>query len=205
MRFRGFIRHFLATSLALGILGVMIWIAYRLLHVMVSSASKLGTQVWLTVLTPSITALASVLTIVVGRYLERKMAVESHLRTRRIPVYERFVQFWFELLLSDQNEIQRQAHHHEQNMKDFFRDFTQKALLWASDDVLARYAAFRRSALSSGSNGKYDSEGLFAFEDLLFAFRRDLGYKNKMLKRGDLLAQFVVDIDKHLPKREHNR
>jgi len=33
---------------------------------------------------------------------------------------------------------------------------------------------------------------------LILAIRRDLGHKNSGLKRGDILALFVNDIDKHL-------
>ena len=41
---------------------------------------------------------------------------------------------------------------------------------------------------------------LFAYEDLLYAVRRDLGHGNRGLKRGDILALFVNDIEEHLKK-----
>ena len=53
--------------------------------------------------------------------------------------------------------------------------------------------------MTSALTQRLDTSALFVFEDLLFAFRRDLGYSNKGLKRGDLLAQFILDIDKYLP------
>ena len=197
-------RQLLSVLLGLAILGLLIWSVYRLFHVVISSVSKLDTQVAVAVLTPSIAALASVATITLGRHLERKMAVESHLRSQRIPVYEGFVEFWFQLL-RDSRRSSKEAANHDERMEEFLRSFTQKALLWASDDVLVRYAAFRRSAISSATTGKYDPSALFVFEDLLFAFRRDLGYKNNGLKRGDLLAQFIIDIDKYVPRPERNR
>ena len=41
-------------------------------------------------------------------------------------------------------------------------------------------------------------EILFLTEKLLFAIRRDLGHKNKNLKKGDILSIFVNDIEKYL-------
>ena len=43
---------------------------------------------------------------------------------------------------------------------------------------------------------------MFAFEDLLFAIRKDLGHSNAGLGRGDLLRGFVNDIDKYLATAE---
>ena len=191
-------KQFVSTVFAVALLALLAWSTYWVLRSVALSIRRVDTQVLVAALAPSIAAMASVITLTVGRHLDRKRAVESHLRSKRTPVYEDFVDFWFRLMSASSKRGKGVSGSDEETV-EFLRRFTQKALLWASDDVLARYAAFRRSAMTSALTQRLDPLALFVFEDLLFAFRRDLGYSNKGLKRGDLLAQFILDIDKYLP------
>jgi hypothetical protein len=38
---------------------------------------------------------------------------------------------------------------------------------------------------------------IFAFEDLLFEMRKDLGHSNSGLSKGDLLRMFINDYDEN--------
>lgn len=192
-------KQIVSTVFGLALLALLAWATYWVLRSIVLSISRVDTQVLVAALAPSIAAVASVITLTVSRHLDRKRAVEAHLRSKRTPVYEDFVDFWFRLM-SASSKRDKAVSGSDEEMVDFLRKFTQKALLWASDDVLARYAAFRRSTMTSALTDQLDTSALFVFEDLLFAFRRDLGYSNKGLKRGDLLAQFILDIDNYLPQ-----
>jgi hypothetical protein len=62
-------------------------------------------------------------------------------------------------------------------------EFTHKRVTWGSESVLKEYAAFKDKVKGDGA--------LLEFENLLFAIRNDLGYKNKGLKQGDLVKVFV--------------
>jgi len=42
-------------------------------------------------------------------------------------------------------------------------------------------------------------EIMLVFEAFMSAIRKDLGHKDDLLKKGDLLKIFINDIDKHLP------
>jgi hypothetical protein len=44
-----------------------------------------------------------------------------------------------------------------------------------------------------------DPTVLFAFEQMLFEIRRDLGHENNGLGAGDLLRLFINDVDDYLP------
>ena len=67
-------------------------------------------------------------------------------------------------------------------------------LLGASSEMIQ---AFNRW---SATADRGDSVGvLFAWEDLLYAIRKDLGHKDTALGRGDLLRLSITDIDDHLP------
>jgi hypothetical protein len=69
--------------------------------------------------------------------------------------------------------------------------FTEKILIWGSDDVLRAYSRYRADAVA----GRDPVEMIGAQEDLFFAIRKDLGHKNKNLPRGTILRLFVNDLD----------
>jgi hypothetical protein len=43
---------------------------------------------------------------------------------------------------------------------------------------------------------------MFEFEQILFALRRDLGYSNKGLQKGDLLHLFLNEVEHDLHERQ---
>ncbi|MDU2353332.1 MAG: hypothetical protein E7D92_01810, partial [Anaerococcus sp.] len=67
---------------------------------------------------------------------------------------------------------------------------------WGSDEVVRKWIEIRTSSLNSDSNS---INNLFVLEDIIFLIRKDLGQKNKGLKRGDILSFFINDIDNYLP------
>ena len=73
--------------------------------------------------------------------------------------------------------------------------FSQKLTLWGSSTVIKKWIAFRTQSQATG--GK-PTDNLFIMEDMLFEIRKDMGQKKKGLKKGNLLAFFVNDIDKYL-------
>lgn len=82
-------------------------------------------------------------------------------------------------------------------MVQFFEKLAKHLLVWGSEPVIA--AVNRWRALAALDGGGPDS--LFAYEDLLFAIREDIGNR-KDLQRGDLLRVFVNDIDDFLSPRK---
>ena len=104
--------------------------------------------------------------------------------------------FWFRVVLGQKSPENAVS---QEDMIKFMTTFTQKLMLWGSDSVLKEYTRFRQSSMSA--SGEQDaSNTLLVLEDLLFAIRADMGHRNSGLRRGDLLALFVNDIDEHLAK-----
>jgi hypothetical protein len=46
-------------------------------------------------------------------------------------------------------------------------------------------------------NGSYRQAAKLGTFDLMLAVRKDLGYKNNKLNRGDLLRIFINDLEQH--------
>jgi hypothetical protein len=142
------------------------------------------------VITASATVLFSVLSLIVSKRWEQRLAIAEAQREHKRGVYQEFMRFWFQVLSApmldeqppDEKEIQR-----------FSVDFNQQLILWGSDDLLSEYNRFRAVGAVLGEEG--GPPIMFAFEGLLYAIRRDLGHPNKGLGRGDLLRVFINDLD----------
>ncbi len=67
-------------------------------------------------------------------------------------------------------------------------DFNVKLMLWGSDDVVKTWQKFK-DGLSKDSS-KIGEQSI-ALEAVILAIRKDLGHKNKSLKKGNLLHLFL--------------
>jgi len=85
----------------------------------------------------------------------------------------------------------------EQATIKFFAEFIPKLIVWGDERVMKSFCVFRDTAVN---NPTPSSEILFIFEGLLLKIRKDLGHKDRSLKRGDILGLFITDIEKYLPE-----
>ncbi|MCW2785661.1 MAG: hypothetical protein JWP74_2178 [Marmoricola sp.] len=132
------------------------------------------------------TTVVSVLGVALGRYFERRQKIELEIRERKIPVYQGMVEGLLTGLL-DSEEDDTSA------LEAVFKEITPQLITWASDDVIAAWAKFKRDS------GESEPIALmFQFEEVLMAVRRDLGHATKNLSKGDLLGLFINDIHEHL-------
>lgn len=132
--------------------------------------------------------------MILTKYYERKRKIEQEIREKKIPMYVEFVEFWFRVLYS-KNITGKKIE--EKEMIEFFSDFTQKVMVWGSDEVLILWSRYRRTFVDIEDPKNVSPEKLFDFEDLLMAIRKDMGHKNKGVIKGDLLGLFINDIDKY--------
>ncbi len=184
-----------------------------------SGLTSLSQQVAATLITASVTALVSVFGIVESKRREQRREIEQEHRMQKVPIYEDFMSFWFRLLLANQLSAAEALDKNPQAIKrggrdasaaigqaemvSFLVNFTQKIIIWGSDDVVRDYANFRRRVATPDTSVIPDDIGstiqsLLTFEKLLLAIRSDVGHRNKGLKQGDLLSLFVNDIDRLL-------
>lgn len=86
----------------------------------------------------------------------------------------------------------------EKEMIEFMSNFTQEAMVWASDDVLNAWIKFRATSINEEKIKTNPFVLMLLFEDLVREIRKDLGHKNKNLTNGKLLSLFVNDTEKHI-------
>ena len=86
--------------------------------------------------------------------------------------------------------MQEKLSKHEAYMpEEMFEDiqkFQKKLMLWGSNRVVKAWIDFRTNASSDGS------DVLFYMEKILYAIRKDMGYRN--LGKGKLLSMSINDF-----------
>lgn len=138
------------------------------------------------------TILVSVFSVIYTKYLEKKRKIEQELRDKKLPMYELFVNYWFDLMYKKKLTGEPMT---EQEMVSFFKEFTQGLLVWGSDGVISKWSDFRVKMVSNREG--FNENFFFEFEELLLEIRKDTGHKNLKISRGDLLGLFINDIDKY--------
>ncbi len=174
-------------------IGVVIGLWYAISGLLAVFAG-LQKEVAAAIIVASATILVSVLSVVVGKYYERKRSIEQELRQKKIPMYEEFIRFWFDLFMS---EKLTGAPMNEKKMLEYFNTFTQKLMVWGSDEVVGIWSNYRRAFVTT-SPPTDAFHSMLEFEELLSAIRKDMGHRNKNLKKGDLLGLFINDIQKYV-------
>jgi hypothetical protein len=165
-----------------------VWIVWRVI-------SSMEGEVAAALVTASATALVSVFGIVYNKRWDRKRQIREEHRKKKIPVYEEFMEFWFEILTATKTgeEIS------EEEMLNSMIDFTHHVMIWGSDDFVKSFGHWKTTVGSlEDAEGSHEVEQLGLFEDLVLAMRRDLGHKNEGFERGDFLRLFITDIDDYL-------
>lgn len=140
--------------------------------------------------------LLAIINIVAQRYVDRRRDIEARQRDKKIELYQKFMTYWFNLLLSLEDHKARAGGAPKLEVVGTeLNDITQQLILWGSDGVLKAHSDFRR-LISSTEREPHHAETLLKFEAVLYQFRKDLGHSNRKLKERDILALFVNDVDK---------
>jgi hypothetical protein len=188
LNWRQLVGSFVALAILLTLAGSLLWFV-------ISQVRSLDSEVAAAVITASATVVVSVVVVVLGRYYEKKRELEAQARDRKIPLYEKFIDFWFRVLYA---EKLGEAQPSEQELLRAMVDFTRGSTVWASDSVIRKWRDARLQYVALGSQAQDQSNAsiaaLFGFEEMLLEMRKDTGHPRTRLARGDLLGLFIDDI-----------
>ncbi len=135
-----------------------------------------------------VTGVGALLGLAVQRFLEHQREDERDRRARMAPIYEQLVRTFY--------GAARGGGVRESDLEAFFNELAQSLLIWGSEPVIVAFDRWRAVASIAGDS----ASSLFAFEDLLYAIRADLGNEHKNMGRGDLLRVVINDIEDYLPE-----
>jgi hypothetical protein len=177
--------------LGLTCLAAIGWGLFALGGYLISTFAGLNPNVAAAIVAAFATVTVSVLTVVVGKRLEAAALITKEHRDKKIPVYEDFIQFWFKHLFAAKSGDNPLT---DEETVRFLSNYTQRMMVWGSDEVIAAWVRFRYSSMNAAQSQKPGSV-LDDYEKLILAMRRDLGHKNRGFQRGDILRLFVNDLD----------
>jgi hypothetical protein len=184
----------LQVAFGLMVLGFIGWLLFFLSKLLIIGFSHLQKEVSAAIIAVSGTIIVSVFSLIFSKMYERKREIDQEHRKQKIPIYEELLKFMFRLLQA--GKPGHQPVPEEETIK-FLTEFTQKLIIWGSDGVMKQFTTWRASLLNQDPQ-KPNYEGLFLFEKLLMEIRKDVGHKNKNIKKGDILGLFINDIEKYI-------
>lgn len=194
-------RRVFETIIGLTVFVLFLWGIYQLFALTFETLTKLDNDIATAILAASTTIIISVVSILLGKYLERRSTIEKELREKKIPSYEKLTRFFFELLYKKEKLGQELP---EDQLINEFSEITQGLMIWGSDSVIKKWSEFRQ--VSSNPNQLNESyKTLFLLESLLLEIRKDIGYKGYNLQEGDILGLFVNDITNEIKKAKSDK
>ena len=141
-----------------------------------------------------VAVIVAVLSAVLSKYYERKAALEQALREQKVPIYEKLIDFIFRITFA---EKRGEAMPSEREMILFMTELTRDLVIWGSPEVIRSYASFKRLTASLGENSSH-IPAMFSVEQVFRAIRKDLGHRDVLVQKGDILATHINDIDDYL-------
>ena len=118
---------------ALALLAGIGWGAYWIMVQIWGQFKLLDPKVSVAILTASTTVLVATLTVVLGKYYERKKDIEAHYRQKKTDIYDEFLCEFFKIFHSDEESDEANP-----ELVKFLRDWQRKMILWGGQDVLAK-------------------------------------------------------------------
>lgn len=190
---------FLKVIFSLLLIAVFVYGFYAWMREVWEIFSSVDPKLGAGMIAASATVIVSVITVVFSKRQEHKIDVQNQLRERKVPVYERIIEFIFLITFADKLGKKQPS---EKEMIKFFANTTKDLVIWGSKDIVKAFGDFR-DGLTKLPNNQDPAFILAVVEDLLFAIRKDLGHQHIGTKRGDILRLYINDLPLHFP--QHNK
>jgi hypothetical protein len=178
---------------ALALLGGIAWGIYFVVAKVFRSLTNIQSDISVAIVAASATITVSIVSLIISKVMETRAAITQELRAKKIPIYEDLISTLFKYLFAEKLGEKKMS---EAELTRFFANLTEKLTIWGSDGIIRAFSTFR---LASSSVAKPE-DILFIYENLLLEIRKDLGHKNRNLKRGTVLSLFINDIDQYLQR-----
>ena len=129
------------------------------------------------------TILVATVTVMVGRYYERRKELDALFREKKTEIYDEFLKDFFTLFWGA-SKTDAAA---EKDLVSFLREFTRKLVLWSGPEVIKAFVAWKNHL----AKGTPDAKSIFLTEAFLLAIRRDLRHSNIGLRKGFFARLFL--------------
>lgn len=146
--------------------------------------SKLQSKMDAVVIVALITAAVTIITSIISKVFDYKQKRNEYLYQKRAEPYAEFINTYSKM----QERVQKREPYSQNEMFEDIQKFQKGLLLWGSNRVVNAWIEYR--------NNTNENEVLFYMEKILYAIRKDMGYRK--LSKGKLLS---ISINGLLNKR----
>lgn len=169
--------RFIGSVLALALLGLAVWAVYRGIDEEPAIVGSIAT------------AAAAIIAVVVGRERELRAELQFRHREAMLPVY-------MEMIDRGVNAVDRR-----EGVDEFYKDLQIKLLSRGPLSVIKANVAWTTTTVEQ------IGDDFLAWERVLLAIRKDLGFDDSDFKQGDLLKAYIKpgQIDEMLAARREGR
>lgn len=177
------VRNFFVFLLALAILGSVVG---ALIYAVLEFFSYIGSvpkELGAALVAGASTILVATITVMVGRYYERKKELDTLYRDKKTEVYDEFLKVFFQVWFSGGKAAENEE------LVNLFRDFSVKLVLWSGPEALEAFARWKEKM----AEGNLNAEALFETEAFLNAVRSDLRHSNHGIRRGWFARLFLQE------------
>ena len=189
-------KKFLSFIFGLALIAGAGWLVYLFIGAIWGQFKQLDPKVSIALLTAAGTVLAATLTVVLGKYYERKKDIEAHYREKKTEIYDEFLKEFFKLF----HHVDEGDERKEEDMVTFLREWQRKMILWGGQDVLAKYVSW----MGKLKQGEPDAQTMFMTEELFLEIRKDLGHKNNKLVKGTFVSLILRNPELFLSMAKEN-
>ena len=163
------------------------WLVSKTWHELRAIDEKLA----IAMVTAATTIIASTLTVVIGRYYERKKDIEAHFRDKKLEIYDDFLKEFFKIMECPEDQ---------DKMVSFLREWQRKMILWGGQEVLKKYVEW----MDKLKSGEADAQAMWLTEDFFRAIRKDLGHSSLHLPKGTFIYLILRDADFFIKMSKEN-
>lgn len=190
---KSFIKKSASTLLGLAIVVALIWGTYWIISSIWDALVSVDTKLAVGIVAAVTTVIGATLTVTIGKYFERKQAVEADFRERKVEIYDEFLGEFFKL--SD-----GQSNIDNDRLVSFFQEWKRKVIVWGGSEVLRTYIKWMSHLTSKEPN----AESMFLMGDFVLAVRKDLGLSNKGINRKTFVYLILKNPDLFLDMATKN-
>ena len=185
-------KKFLNLMLGFALLGGIVWGTGQIGLYLAHKFLELPQSIAIAVIAATVAPIGSVTSLMVGRYFEKKRAVEQEIRAKKTAVYEGLLDLWTIMFMGDKMGKATSTADGTPNP-----EFVQKTgevhrglVIWSNQEVLRRWSRLRRTLFQKENAAKY----IVDLELLMRAIREDIGHSNRKLEPGSIMGLYFNDI-----------
>jgi hypothetical protein len=172
-RVKSIIGLVLALAVVAGMIGALGWTVFAFFRYLTAIPKELGAAL----VAGAATILVATITVMVGRYYERKKELDALYRDKKTEIYDEFLKEFLSLFWG---AGEGESHNAERDLVPYLREFTRKLILWSGPEVIEAFIAWKNHL----SKGVPDAQSIFLAEAFLKSIRTDLRNSNNGLRKG---------------------